>query len=72
MLLKTDRPQKYDLRIKQVAEISQTLWLWDCSVREDDLSWGANDVNRNIMDEQLLNWNITHQLLVMHCPRRHS
>jgi hypothetical protein len=52
------------------AAINQTLWLWDCSVREDDLSWCANNVNRNIMDEQLLNWNVVHQLPVMHYTRK--
>jgi hypothetical protein len=38
------------LQVKQVTVTSQTLWLWNCGLREDDLSRGADNVNWHIMN----------------------
>jgi hypothetical protein len=50
------------LQVKQeiLDAIGQTLRLWDHGVGEDDLSWGADDVNWHIMNLQLLDWNVVH------------
>jgi hypothetical protein len=43
-----------------VIGIGQTLRFGDRGVGEDDLSRGADDVSRLIMNLQLLDWNVVH------------
>lgn len=49
-----------------------TLWLWYFCVGVDDLSWGADNVNRHIMNQELVHWDIIHQLLVMNWEHIHK